>query len=195
MSTVANTLKTWSSYEVVEGRRATSAIWLVAFVLAMVFGAQVAVPVPLTSVPMTLQVLFVILAGAVLGPWLGAAAMATYLAVGAAGMPVFSAGGAGLPWLLGPTGGYLVAMPAAAFLTGWVVGRGGSRVRLLAGLVVGVLVIYAGGISQLFILTRQGPAELLAMGVVPFLGVDATKVVVAFGLARVMRTRAMRSLQ
>lgn len=189
MSTIASTLKTWAKVRVVDDRRATLALWLVAFVLATAFGAQVAVPI--TKVPMTLQVLFVILAGAVLGPWLGAAAMAAYLAIGAAGAPVFSAGGAGLPWLLGPTGGYLIAMPAAAFLTGWIAGRNGSRVRLAAGLVVGVLAIYAGGLSQLFILTRQSPGALLAVGVIPFLGVDATKVVVAFVLARMMRTTSL----
>jgi biotin transport system substrate-specific component len=191
MSTIASTLRTWAKVQVVADRRATLALWVAAFVLATAFGAQVAVPVPLTSVPMTLQVLFVILAGAVLGPWLGAAAMATYLTIGVAGAPVFSGGGAGLPWLLGPTGGYLVAMPAAAFLTGWVAGRNGSRVRLLAGLAVGVLTIYAGGVSQLYLLTRQAPGALLAVGVVPFLGVDATKIVVAFVLARTMRTTSL----
>ncbi len=191
MSTIANTLRTWGSYRVVADRRGSLALWLAAFVLAMAFSAQVAIPVPLSSVPMTLQVLFVILAGAVLGPWLGATAMAAYLAIGAAGAPVFAGGGAGLPWLLGPTGGYLIAMPAAAFLTGWIAGRSGSRPRLLAGLVAGVLAIYAGGVSQLFVLTRQDPGVLLGVGVVPFLGVDATKVLVAFVLARAMRTTSL----
>ncbi len=191
MSTIANTLRTWATHEVVTDRRARSALWLAAFVLAMAFGAQVAVPVPWTHVPMTLQVLFVILAGAVLGPWLGAAAMAAYLAIGAAGAPVFSAGGAGLPWLMGPTGGYLVAMPAAAFLTGWIAGRNGTTWRLLLGLTVGVLTIYAGGVSQLFILTKQEPAILLSVGVFPFLAADATKILVALLLARMIRTKSL----
>jgi len=191
MSTIASTVRTWATQEVVADRRARSAIWLAAFVLAMVFGAQVAVPVPFTSVPMTLQVLFVILAGAVLGPWLGASAMAIYLAIGTAGAPVFSGGGAGLPWLVGPTGGYLVAMPAAAFVTGWIAGREGGSWRLLAGLLVGVVTIYAGGVSQLFILTRQEPATLLELGVLPFLAGDATKVLVALLLARMIRTKSL----
>lgn len=191
MSTITSTLRTWARYEVVADRRASLALWVVAFVLATALGAQVAVPVPLTAVPMTLQVLFVILAGALLGPWLGASAMAAYVAIGAVGAPVFSGGGAGLLWLLGPTGGYLIAMPAAAFLTGWIAGRSGSRGRLLAGLVAGVLVIYAGGVSQLAVLTRQSPGALLEAGVLPFLGVDATKVLVAFVLARTIKTRTM----
>jgi len=191
MSTIASALRTWATQEVVRDRRARSALWIAAFVLAMAFGAQVAVPVPLTHVPMTLEVLFVILAGAVLGPWLGASAMAAYLAIGAAGAPIFAGGGAGLPWLMGPTGGYLVAMPAAAFLTGWIAGRNSGSWRLLAGLVVGVLTIYAGGVSQLFILTRQEPATLLSVGVLPFLVADATKVLVALLLARMIRTKSL----
>ncbi len=184
MSTMADTLRTWARHEVVEDRRARSVIWLAAFVLATALGAHVAVPLPLTPVPMTLQVLFVILAGAVLGPWLGAAAMVTYLVVGAAGIPVFASIG-----LLAPSGGYLLAMPAAAFVTGCVAGPGRSRVRLLAGLVAGVLVIYVGGVAQLFLLTRQDPSTLLALGVLPFVGVDATKVVVAFIVAGPLRRR------
>jgi biotin transport system substrate-specific component len=188
MSTVTETMRSWVTRPVVEDRRGRAAIGLAAFVLATSFGAHVAVPLPWTPVPMTLQPLFVILAGAVLGPWLGAGAMATYLAVGAAGAPVFSFGGAGLPWLLGPTGGYLLASPAAAFVVGWIAGRQGGTLRLTAALAAGIATLYVGGISQLFLLTGESLGALLAVGAAPFLLGDLTKVAMALVLARLLRS-------
>uniref|UniRef100_UPI002580E7FB biotin transporter BioY n=2 Tax=Oceanithermus sp. TaxID=2268145 RepID=UPI002580E7FB len=70
--------------------------------------AQVALPLPFTPVPVTLQTLGVLLVGAALGSRLGAQALGLYLAAGAAGLPVFAGGGAGVGWLAGPTGGYLL---------------------------------------------------------------------------------------
>lgn len=184
MSTLTQTLKGWAFQEVVEDRRARLAIGVVAFALATAFGAQVAVKLPWTVVPMTLQPLFVILAGVVLGPRPGALAMAAYVAVGALGAPVFSNGGAGLPWLLGPTGGYLFAAPAAAFVAGFVAGRERPALRTFAGLTLGVVTMYAGGVSQLLILSGQSLGAVLAMGVAPFLIGDATKIVLAFFVVR-----------
>lgn len=191
MSTVTETMRSWAGHQVVEDRRGRAAIGLMAFVLAMSFGAHVAVPLPWTPIPMTLQPLFVILAGALLGPWLGAAAMATYLAVGAAGAPVFSFGGAGIAWLMGPTGGYLIAYPAAAFVVGWIAGRDGGALRLSLGLTAGMATIYAGGVSQLFILTGQSLGALLAVGVLPFLFGDLTKILMALVLTRILRPMSL----
>lgn len=191
MSTVTETLRSWAVQEVVTDRRARTGVGIVAFALAMVFGAQVAVPLPFTPVPMTLQPLFVLLAGAVLGPRPGAFAMALYLAVGAAGAPVFAGGGAGLPWLMGPTGGYLVAMPAAAWIAGTVVSAHAGTLRTLVGLVAGLVALYLGGLSQLFLLTGRGPGDLLALAVLPFLVGDAVKIVLALLLTRVLRNTSL----
>jgi len=162
-------------------------IGIVGFVLATTVGAYVAVPLPWTPVPMTLQPLFVILAGALLGPWAGACSMAAYLAMGAAGAPVFSMGRSGLPWLMGLTGGYLIAYPAAAYLVGRVLhphAEGGrvrqvGKLRALLGLSLGIAAIYLGGVSQLAILTGQDFGAILATGVIPFLAGDAVKVLLA----------------
>jgi biotin transport system substrate-specific component len=191
MSTVTRSLKSWAVHEVVTDHRAQAGVGMLAFVLAMVFGAQVAIPLPWTPVPATLQPLVVILAGVALGPRLAAAAMAIYLSIGAMGAPVFSAGGAGLPWLLGPTGGYLVAMPAAAYMTGFVAGERGRAVRTLAGLVTGIGILYLGGITQLFLLTGQGLGELLALAVLPFLAGDATKILLALALTGTIRKASL----
>ena len=187
MSTVTRSIRSLALHEVVSDRRARIAVGIAAFALATAFGAQVAVPLPWTPVPVTLQPLFVILAGVVLGARGGAAAIALYVAVGASGAPVFSNGGAGLPWLLGPTGGYLLAMPAAAFVAGAVAGREGGAARSLAGLTLGIVTIYLGGVSQLLVTTGQSVATVFAMGVVPFLVGDVTKVLLAFFAARTLR--------
>lgn len=170
-----------------EDARTRKIIGIVGFVIATTVGAYVAVPLPWTQVPMTLQPLFVILAGALLGPWAGACSMATYLAMGAAGAPVFSMGRSGLPWLMGLTGGYLIAYPAAAYVVGRVLhpsSEGGrvppvGRLRALLGLSLGIAVIYLGGVSQLAILTGQEFSATLATGVIPFLAGDAVKVLIA----------------
>lgn len=192
MSALGSTLREWAVLEIVPGRTARRVVAVIAFVLATAAGAYVAVPLPWTPVPMTLQPLIVLLAGALLGPVLGAAAMAAYLAVGLVGAPVFSGGGAGLAWLAGPTGGYLIAFPAAAAVVGLLAGRGEPGTgRLLAGLVAGLSLMYLGGLSQLALLTGRGWGDLLAVGVLPFLGGDFVKVSLALVLARRLRTASL----
>lgn len=169
------------------GRGLVLGLGIVAFIVGTAAGAYVAIPLPFTPVPVTLQPLFVILAGALLGPWAGASAMAGYLALGVGGAPVFSAGHAGLPWLLGPTGGYLIAYPAAAFLVGVLAADTRSTLRLGVALAAGVAALYLGGVSQLWILTRQDLGALLVQGVLPFLIGDLIKVLVALGLVQALR--------
>lgn len=187
MSTFSETMRTLAVQEVVEDRRVQAAIGVVAFAVATALGAQVAVWLPWTAVPVTLQPLFVILAGAMLGPRLGALSMGAYVVAGAMGAPVFASGGAGLPWLLGPTGGYLLAAPVAAFVAGVAAGRDGGDLRLLAGLTLGVATMYLGGVAQLAGVSGQGLESAMAAGVVPFLVGDVTKVGLAFFVVRSAR--------
>ncbi|WP_432495251.1 biotin transporter BioY [Kineococcus gypseus] len=112
-----------------------------------------AVPVGVLAVPITLQTLGVMLCGAVLGPWRGAAAAAVYLLLGFAGLPVFAQGGSGLGVLAGASAGFLLSYPLAAAVTGALVrpaARAGRRWEvpgLVAGcLVGGIVVVYAGGV-------------------------------------------------
>src|SRR5687768_10073277 len=98
-------------------RRGLSLVGIAGFAVALAAASQVSIPLPNTPVPITLQPLVVVLAGLWLGPVAGAASMITFLLAGAAGLPVFSPIGApGLARLLGPTGGYLLAYPVAAFV-------------------------------------------------------------------------------
>jgi biotin transport system substrate-specific component len=163
-------------------RRATVAL-VGGFAVLLALASQVAIPLPGTPVPITLQPLVVVLAGLWLGPVAGAASMMFYLALGAAGLPVFSPYGApGVLRFFGPTGGYLLAYPAVAAVTGWLAGvRGDFLGRAFAAL-VGMVVLFLGGLTHLSILS--GSIErAIALGLSPFAGLDIVKALAAAALA------------
>lgn len=162
-------------------RTARRAAGVLGFALLTALGARVAVPLPGTPVPFTFQVMAVLLAGWLLGPRLGAASQLTYLAAGAVGLPVFAAGG-GLAYLLGPTAGYLLAYPAAAWLVGAATRREAGLPLQVAGLAAGVAVIHAAGAGWLAAVA--GHEAALAAGVLPFLGVDGIKALFVLLLGR-----------
>ena len=154
--------------------------------LVVAIAAQFALPLPMTPVPFTFSPLAVLVVGALLGPRLGAASLVAYLAMGAAGLPVFAPLGApGLARLFGPTGGYLLAYPLAAATAGWVVRRapGASMVRCLGASLLGMTIIFVGGLSQLAIITGSLSAAFAA-GVLPFVLADLAKVVLASLIVR-----------
>ena len=144
--------------------------------------AQFEIRLPFTPVPVTLQPLAVFLFGAALGSRRAALAMLLYLAEGAAGLPFFAGGGAGLGHLVGPTGGYLIGFVPAAFLIGWSAERGWDRspIRTFLAMAGGSLVLFACGLSQLALFV--GREHVLAAGLYPFVAADLLKVAVAAGL-------------
>jgi biotin transport system substrate-specific component len=143
-------------------------------VLIVAVSAQVSVPVPLSPVPMTLQPLAVLVVGGLLGPAAGAAALVLYLALGMLGLPVFAGGSAGFVHVIGPTGGYLLAFPAAAAVAGLAAARSGV-VRTLLFCALGMVVIHLGGVAQLAVLGGD-PAMAFRVGFVPFFTGDLLKV-------------------
>jgi biotin transport system substrate-specific component len=160
----------------------------VAFVTTLTaVAAQVSVPIPFTPVPFTLQPVIVLLGGAVLGPRLGMISQLLYLAAGAMGLPVFAASPAlpqGPARLIGPTGGYLLSYPLAAWLTGWLARRGFDRRYLTSviAMLVGLSMIFAGGVLWLSSYTPEAPGRLsaaLRLGLYPFLLADVVKVCLA----------------
>jgi len=175
-------------------------------VLAVVLGAvlvalaaQVSIPLPGTPVPMTLQPMAVLLVGGLLGARFGALSMILYLAMGAAGLPVFTPSPLLLPGigrLFGQTGGYLLAYPIAAYAVGALLtpGRrpgenppvtpghrlGVSRtewVRTALAVLTGLVLIHLGGLAQLLILTGNLSAAA-RFGTLPFLLGDLVKIAV-----------------
>jgi len=154
------------------------ALSIAAAVIAMALSAQVAIPVSLGPVPMTLQPMVVLLIGGILGPRLGAGALALYLVAGLSGLPVFAAGGAGFGRLLGPTGGYLLAFPFAAAVTGTLVVDRGGVLRSWFAAFAGMVVIHLGGVAHLALLGGN-PELALQWGSLPFVTADFGKIGIA----------------
>ncbi len=144
--------------------------------LLVALSAQFVVPVPLSPVPMTLQPLAVLVVAGLLGASAGVSALILYIALGALGLPVFAGGGAGFVHLIGPTGGYLLAFPVAAGVTGALVGHAPRSVmRVLLACILGMVVIHLGGVAQLALLGGN-PAAAFRMGLLPFLTGDLLKI-------------------
>lgn len=150
--------------------------------LLIAISAQVAVPLPFSPVPMTLQPMAILLVGAVLGSARGAAAAALYLFEGATGLPVFANGKGGVVWLLaGPTAGYLLSYPLVAWTMGWFSERGWTRnvLTTIPVMAAGIALIHLGGWSWLSTAMGLGPSQAFAVGTAPFLAGDAVKIAIA----------------
>jgi biotin transport system substrate-specific component len=188
-----------ATLDALSSRPARRAVAVVFFALLTALSAYVEVRTPVTPVPLTFQTLIVSLAGVLLGARLGAGSQALYVAAGALGAPVFAGGGAGVGHLMGPTGGYLLAFPLAAAVTGVLAARvrddGGpvAALRLGAAILVGTLVVFVGGAAQLALLTGN-LASAVQLGVLPFLAGDVLKVLVALMIARRYRTKTLAAL-
>jgi biotin transporter BioY len=148
-----------------------------AFSLLNALAAQIVIPIG--PVPITGQTFAVTLTGALLGSRLGAAALIIYLAEGACGLPFFANGAAGLQVLLGPTGGYLVSFPAAAFVTGAFAENGWDKrfLTAVAAMAIGSIVILLAGWAWL---SQFMPVNVaFRAGVSPFIFGDIIKIVAA----------------
>jgi biotin transport system substrate-specific component len=151
--------------------------------------AQISVPLPFTPVPFTFQPMVVLVGAAALGSRLGMSSQILYLALGIAGLPVFAASPLlpqGVARLLGPTGGYLMSYPFAAFAAGWLAERGFDRSYLTAAaaMICGLVVVFAGGVLWLSIGAQpaRGLSAALATGFYPFILPDLAKLLVAAGV-------------
>ena len=159
----------------------------VALVVALTaVAAQISIPLPFTPVPFTFQPMVVLVGAMALGARLGMTSQLMYLALGIAGLPVFAASATlppGVGRLFGPTGGYLMAYPFAAFLCGWLAERGWDRryVTSLAAMLAGLAVIYAGGVAWRLALMRSFDLAV-ATSVLPFLVPDFVKAAAAASL-------------
>lgn len=160
---------------------------VVAGAAALALAAHVRFYLPGNPVPLTLQTLAVLLAGAWCGPVAGLGAVALYLAVGLAGAPIFAAGAAGWFYLLGPTGGYLFGFLLAAPCVAWLLSRTDSRWGLLGALTLGALIMLGAGALQLALVNGLGAGRALALGVAPFLPGEALKVGLAYHILRAQR--------
>lgn len=138
-------------------------------------------PLPFSPIPLTLANFGVLLIALSIGSRRAAAAMLLYLAQGAAGFPVFSpVGPGGLAQLIGPSGGYLMAYPVAAFLAGWIAEHGRRTIsRMSAGAVVGEILIFFGGIAWLMTVAHVPFRQAATWGFYPFAFFEIIKIMTA----------------
>lgn len=171
--------------------RVLSVLFLTALTAA---AAQVSFPLPFTQVPFTFQPMVVLLGGLVLGSRLGFTSQVLYLMAGIAGLPVFAASATlppGILRLFGPTGGYLMSYPVAAFVVGALAERGFAKryATSVTAMLVGLAIIYASGTLWLAYFARLasdsaavGLSAALATGVYPFVLADLVKLAAAAGI-------------
>ncbi|MCG6961493.1 MAG: biotin transporter BioY [Ignavibacteriaceae bacterium] len=166
--------------------RTSQIFWILSFSLLTVIGAQVAIPV--NPVPFTLQTMIVLLAGALLGPKNGAYSQLIYLAAGAIGLPVFAGGTLGIGILFGTTGGYLLAFPLGAFLTGYLVQKYKSYIGVILSMIAGNLLIIFTGTLFLFTFYLKNLEEAIIAGAAIFTFWMALKIFAAatiyFGISK-----------
>jgi biotin transport system substrate-specific component len=179
-------------------RRVIVRVTLAALFAALTAGGTfIAIPLPFSPVPIVLQNLFIVLAGLVLGPVLGAAAAGLYLLAGALGLPVFAGAVGGAAHFLGPTGGFLAGYFFAALAAGLVAGRPktgtASLFRLILASAAGFLIVYVPGLLWLYRLMGNR-AAVFAAGFFPFLVGDVLKAVIAVAAASRLRRAAADKL-
>lgn len=156
-----------------------SAGLVIVFSLFIAAAAQFAIHIG--PIPITAQTFAVLLTGALLGSRLGAAAVIAYLIEGAFGLPFFAGGAAGIVRFFGPTGGYLVAFPAAAFITGAFAEYGWDRnyLRAVVAMAIGSVVIFLGGWAWYAVLTSTPPVAAFQITVLQYLLGDVIKIALA----------------
>ncbi len=147
--------------------------------------AQFAIPVPLSPVPFTGQVLGVFLAGSLLGKRAGLLSISAYLLLGAAGAPVFSLARGGMHILTGPSGGYLWGFLPAVYIIGLVTEKTGRPTIFnnTATLVAALAAIYFCGALQLSLIMGYNAYQAIIVGVMPFLPLDLLKALLAAWLS------------
>jgi biotin transport system substrate-specific component len=180
-------------------RKIISGLVLVALFAALI-SAGAFITVPIGPVPFVLQNFFTLLAGLVLGPFLGAASVALFIAAGVIGVPVFSNNGSpmGIARLMGPTGGFYLGYLLGAFVAGLVIGfpKQTEKIRiwrLTLAVVLGFLTVYIPGLIRLKFFLDTWP-KTFAAGFFPFLIGDAIKGVVAALIAPRLRRAASRQM-
>jgi biotin transport system substrate-specific component len=152
--------------------------------------------IPLQPVPVTLQTLFVLLAGAVLGRGYGALSGVFYLGLGFAGLPIFAGGAAGAALFAGPTGGYLIGFIVTPIIVGTLMNRKSTPGWNLFVFSLGTLIILLCGIAYLTVAFTHNIGTSLRVGLLPFIPGDLLKIVAAASIYRshiaIVRYRSSR---
>jgi len=169
-----------------------------ASLFAALISAGAFMAIPVGPVPIVLQNMFVLLAGALLGWRWGSASVLVYLLAGAVGFPVFSAGRGGIAHLFGPTGGYLLSYIPAVVMVGIVSAKfaasavGNTRKAAVGdalGMILGSVIVYGIGVPWLKVITGISWGKAVIAGMLPFLTGDILKIIVAVYIAKLLRPK------
>ncbi|OBQ45916.1 biotin transporter BioY [Halodesulfovibrio spirochaetisodalis] len=158
--------------------------------LAALIAVGALIQIPIGPVPVTLQTFFIVLAGFILGPVSGAAAMILYILAGAIGLPIFAGGKAGFAILFGPTGGYLLGFIGTAYLAGFGKRSKSALMPFIWG-ILGLAFVYLVGFIRLKFVLDISYAKAAAIGIVPFIWADLAKVAAATVALRFLRKQGL----
>ena len=167
-------------------------VWIALMAALTAVGAVISIPLPVSPVPVTLQTMFVLLSGLILGPRAGAFAMILYLGAGCLGLPVFTGGKSGLAAFLGPTGGFLLGFVPAAMFCGFAKSdpvKPFAAILAYCGLATCITLLL--GTLQLSAVLQVSVTKAVAVGAVPFLPGGIAK---CFAAAFIYRFLAARRL-
>lgn len=149
--------------------------------------AQIRIALPWTPVPITGQVLVVLLSGILLGNFYGGLSMACYFVLGLAGIPWFSGGKGGLP--IGPTTGYLIGFVPAALFIGWAFNRHRRFFMQIGLMMIAVIIIYLFGAGHFALFMKTGLKQTIVSAVLPFIPADLIKAIIAASIGRSLLSR------
>jgi biotin transport system substrate-specific component len=169
-----------------ESNAANKVVLAIAFACLTGIFAQLRFHLPYTPVPVTGQVFAVLLSGVILGKWYGGMSQGLYAGLGAAGIPWFSDGKAGMEILSGVTGGYIIGFIFASLIIGWFTDRY-LKSRSFAGLfslmLLGITIIYFFGVVHLSLVLGVNAQKAIELGAIPFIGIDIYKALIVSAIA------------
>ncbi|KMT21529.1 biotin transporter BioY [Clostridium cylindrosporum] len=154
--------------------------------------SQIAIPLGFTPIPFTLQLFSVFISAIILGPKLGSISQVTYVLVGTVGFPVFAQFSGGINKVLGPTGGYIISFPIAAFIVGYLALKPNIFINAL-GIILGLICIYGIGTVQLSLITNMSFNKALLAGVIPFVPFDLVKIFLSLVIGMQIRKALIKS--
>ncbi len=164
--------------------RAKNLLLILGGTFLIILSGRISIPLPFTPVPIAIQGHVCLLMAALLGRRFAVSSISLFLILGALGLPVFAMGGAGLPVLLGPRGGYLVGYLLGAWITASLIEKhnlSSPRLKTLA-MGLGNLMFYLCGLPQLAVFV--GAEKVFFMGMLPFLAGDLMKLFISYRLIK-----------
>ncbi|KEH92736.1 BioY family protein [Clostridium botulinum C/D str. BKT12695] len=151
--------------------------------------AQISIPLPFTTVPITMQVFAIYLSEIILGRKLGFISQIVYLLLGSIGAPVFAHFSGGMQCVLGPTGGFLIGFPIVTYIIGMIPDKKLSVIKSISLLIISIILLYAMGVIQLSIVTKISLSKAIIIGALPFIPLDIVKIIVAYVVGIKIRER------